>query len=173
MRAIIRKKKVAIFGIVRNPLAVLAPWREAPKEFRPDWDFAKEWRGAPSKNQGRPEEFFGYDRWREAAAAFLGLLERFPDQFRLVRYSSLRANPLAETERLFSFYELDMDPRTRTFLAESTTRHEENPYSVFRAGVNPERWRSVLPSFIIKEIRADLAGTDLEIFLSGDDKAEA
>ncbi|MDF1594396.1 MAG: sulfotransferase, partial [Desulfobacterales bacterium] len=59
--------EIKIIGIVRNPLSVLASWVRAPKEFNKEWDINREWLYAPSKNQNRPEEFYGFDKWKEVA----------------------------------------------------------------------------------------------------------
>jgi hypothetical protein len=95
--------EIKIIGIVRNPLAVLASWVLAPKEFLPEWDIHCEWRGAPSKNLNRPEEFFGFDKWKESAGAFLRFKTQFPQQFLLVRYDELNKAPLESTKEYMIF----------------------------------------------------------------------
>ncbi|MFO0002493.1 MAG: hypothetical protein ACK559_15290, partial [bacterium] len=44
---------VLVLGIIRNPLATLASWVCAPKEFSTNWDLAEEWRFANKKNNDR------------------------------------------------------------------------------------------------------------------------
>jgi len=157
--------EVKIVGIVRNPLAVLASWVAAPKEFNPEWDIHSEWRGAPSKNQNRPEEFFGFDKWKESAVAFLRFKSQFPQQFLLVRYAELNRAPLETTKQLFDFCKLEICDQVQGFLSASKSRHDSDPYSVFRAKANDDRWQGVLPDEIVNQILLELKHTPLDIFL--------
>jgi hypothetical protein len=156
---------VKIICIVRNPLAVLASWISAPKEFNPKWDIDGEWRGAPSKNQNKPEEFFGFDKWKESAEAFLRFESEFPQQFLLVRYDELNKSPLETTKNIFDFCALKVCDQVEDFLTASKSRHDPDPYSVFRVKANDDRWQSVLPDAIVKQIKLELKHTSLDIFL--------
>jgi hypothetical protein len=157
--------EVKIIGIARNPLAMLASWVSAPKEFNPEWDIHSEWRGAPSKNLNRPEEFFGFDKWAESAKAFLRFKGQFPRQFLLVRYGELNRAPLATTKRLFEFCGLEICGQAEDFLTASKSRHDTDPYSVFRARASDDRWQGVLPDEIVKQIMLEIKHTPLDIFL--------
>lgn len=163
--------EVKIVGIVRNPLAVLASWMLAPKEFSPQWDIYSEWRKAPSKNQNKPEEFFGFDKWKESAEAFLRFETQFPKQFFLVHYDELNSLPLQTTEKLFDFCGLNVCDQVQEFLVASKSRHDTDPYSVFRAKANDDRWHDVLPEDIVNKIMLELKNTPLEIFLHGSKNA--
>jgi hypothetical protein len=157
--------EVKIVGIIRNPLAVLASWVSAPKEFNPEWDINSEWRWAPSKNQNKPEEFFGFDKWKESAEAFLRFKIKFPQQFLLVRYDELNRAPLDTTRKLFDFCGLEVCDQVRDFLDASKSRHDSDPYSVFRANASDDRWQGALPDEIVKQIMLELKHTSLDIFL--------
>lgn len=159
--------EVKIIGIVRNPLAVMASWVLAPKEFNPAWDINREWRGAPSKNQNRPEEFYGFDKWKVSAEAFLRFKSQFPQQFLLVRYDELNRAPLDTTRKLFDFCGLKVCDQVENFLSASKSRHDSDPYSVFRANASDKRWQDILPDEIAKQIMLELKNTSLDIFLQG------
>jgi hypothetical protein len=156
---------VKIIGIVRNPLAVMASWILAPKEFDPAWDIHKEWRAAPSKNQDRIEEFYGFDKWKETAEAFLRFKGQFPQQFFEVRYDELNRAPLDATRKIFDFCGLKVCDQVEDFLSASKSRHDFDPYSVFRAKASDDRWQGVLPDEIAEQIMLELKHTPLEIFL--------
>ena len=160
-----RCEDVKVVGIVRNPLAVLASWMSAPMEFDPAWDIRKEWRDAPGKNEGRPEEFFGFNRWKESTEAFLRLQGQFPRQFFLVRYDELNARPVETTRRLFDFCELDMSDQVHEFLRASKSRHDPDPYSVFRARASDDAWRGVLPDDIARQVVSELSSGPLGAFV--------
>ena len=158
---------VKIIGIIRNPLAVLASWVSAPNEFNSAWDINREWRGAPSKNLNKPEEFFGFDKWKESAEAFLRFKCQFPQRFILVRYDELNRAPLETTRKLFDFCGLEICDQVEDFLSECKSRHDSDPYSVFRAKASDDRWQGVLPDEIAKQIMLELKNTSLDIFPQG------
>jgi len=157
--------RVRVVGIVRHPCAVLSSWLKAPKEFHPGWDPAAEWRRAPSKNLGRPEEYYGFEKWKEVAELFLRLAGRYPDHFLLVRYAALNRDPAAGTARLFDFCGLDVEPQTTAFLEESRSRTHPDANAVFRENNDDGKWRGDLDPAIAAEVMEELAGTPLETFL--------
>jgi hypothetical protein len=154
-----------LIGIIRNPLAALASWIRAPKEFSADWSLSEEWRFAPRKNRGQDEEYFGYEKWKCAAIDFLSFQREFPERFRLVRYGELNSNTEAIVSELFEFCDLRLHPATKAFIDDSKSRHDRDPYSVWRANANDEEWKAVLPEHISDVVFSDLKGTDLEAFL--------
>lgn len=156
---------VQIFGIIRNPLATLASWMRAPKEFSPTWDIRAEWREALSKNQGRPEEFFGFDKWKEAAYDFLDFKKHYPDRFQLICYDKLNSEPEAVISDAFRFSGLSIPLQTDVFIRNSRSRQDEDPYSVYRVKVDDNQWKDILPSYIEKAVLEELKGTPLSIFI--------
>lgn len=158
---------VKIIGIVRNPLAVLASWMQAPKEFSGVWNIHEEWRRAPEKNQNKAEEFYGFEKWREATEMFLRLQQQYSKQFMLLGYDELNTAPLETTKRMFEFCGLAIEDQVQEFLVMSKSRHDTDPYSVFRSKANDEGWRGVLPEDIVRNIGSELKHTPLEIFLEG------
>lgn len=157
--------EIRIVGIVRNPLAVLASWISAPREFDRQWDVSAEWRTAPGKNRGRPEEFYGFDKWKEFTANCLSYSEQFPRQFLLLRYDRLNQSPLPTTQSAFAFCGLKVCKQVRDFLAASKSRHDPNPYSVYRGAASDDRWQEILADDIVSEVITELDGTPLADFL--------
>ncbi len=164
-----RCHEIRIIGMVRNPLAVLSSWISAPKEFDPEWNIEGEWRAAPSKNQNRPEECFGFDKWKWAAETFLRFQSQFPEQFSLVRYDELNKAPLDITRVVFDFCGLKLCEQVEDFISASKSRHDSDPYSVFRSEAGDGRWREMLPGEIARQIVAELKDSPLKIFI--DDRA--
>jgi len=160
-----RCSDIKIIGIVRNPLSVLASWVSAPKEFNPAWDISKEWRQAPSKNLDKTEEFFGFEKWKIATNNFLRFQDNYAEQFILVRYDQLRLDTLASARRLFDFLGLEMRKEVHDFISVSQSKHDSDPYSVFRGKADDNRWQNILPTEICEEIRLELHNSDLEQFL--------
>jgi hypothetical protein len=155
-------------GIVRDPLDVLASWFRAPREFRPEWDQAAEWRLAPSKNQGRVEEFYGYEQWKAAAVMFERLQAEAPDRFRVVGYGRLVQDPVGEIAALFEFAGLPVDAQVQAFLAHSSSADDDDTYGVLRSG-GGQGDVGDLPDDIRRAVLDDLRGTPLEKHLQGED----
>jgi hypothetical protein len=160
-------RELRLVAVIRNPLAVLASWLAAPREFRRDlgWVEREEWRCAPRKNQGRPEEFYGYEKWKEAAIIFTNLAEQHPDRVRVVTYEHLLSRTVPTVRALLDFCGLPGSPQTASFLERSRTNQHPDPYSVFRTTARDDKWTSVLDPEIVESVVADLRGGALDCFL--------
>lgn len=156
---------IRVIGIVRHPCGTINSWLKTPREFKPQWNASTEWRNAPSKNQGRGEEYYGFEKWKELARLFLRLEKEWPQAFHLVRYEKLVNAPEAETAKLFAFCGLDLDPQVCRFLAASRSREVEDPDTVFRTADVANRWKAELDPAIRDAILHDVEGSDLSIFL--------
>jgi hypothetical protein len=158
---------VRLVAVVRNPLSVIASWASAPREFRADqgWDLHREWRYAELKNGARPEEYFGFEKWKEATLLFLRLESQFAGRVCLLRYESLVGATETEVEGAFKFCGLPVSNQTREFLAESTCVEVPDAYSVYRAVETTQKWKSVLSPDIAESIVAQTRAAKLGQFL--------
>jgi hypothetical protein len=147
--------------IERNPLAVISSWLEAPREFRSDlgWVANEEWRYALKKNLNRPEEYNGYERWKEATYLFRILASSYEDQVSIVRYEDLLKYPVQTVQKMFKFLELPYTEQTNKFL--SKIEADEDPYSVNRSKNIDSKWESSLDQEIIDAVYRDLEGSIL------------
>ena len=125
----------------------------------------EEWRYASKKNLNRPEEYNGFERWKDATRLFVELSQRFPSQFYLCEYRNLVRNLQAEAAAIFAFANLELDEQTRRFIDSAASSTHESAYSVFRANQSDEKWREHLDDIIARSIIADLEGTPLAAFL--------
>jgi len=160
-----RAENFKAIGIIRDPRAVINSWLRAPREFKPEWNPAEEWRYAPKKNLDKPEEYNGYEKWKEVARMFLDLQSRYPQCFYLVRYEALVDNALEEVRKLFAFAELDMHEQTLQFLQSSQSNHSDHPYSVFKKRGQSKHWEQELDPLIADEILQDVSRSGLAEFL--------
>ncbi len=156
---------IKVIGIVRNPCAVINSWLHNPNEFSPEWDTLSEWRRAPTKNQAKASEYFGYEKWKELTASFLHLEQCYPGTFALVRYEQLVSKPVETIERAFSFAGLDVEAQVTDFIHASQSRHLDDPYAVYKSPGVKDKWREQLDFRIVQAIAQDLSGTKLESFL--------
>jgi hypothetical protein len=159
-----RSESVFLCAVIRNPLSVTNSWLRAPREFRRDlgWDEQEEWRYALKKNLNRPEEFHGYEKWKEAANIFLQLKARYPSRVHVAQYSKFLTDVVEESEKLFGAVGLELTDQTREFLRQSSSSANSSPYSVFRADQRDDKWKTELHPRIAQQIVDDLKGSPLE-----------
>lgn len=159
-----------LIAIIRNPLATLNSWFNAPREFRKDlgWKENKEWRFARKKNMNKAEEFFGYERWKEAANIFLSLKEKYPDKVFLIRYIDLLKDIEMYSREIFKFCSLEYTAQTEQFIKISQSSMKQNCYSVYKIKKNDADWKNNLNEKIIEYIYKDLKNGTLEYYLSED-----
>jgi hypothetical protein len=154
--------------IIRNPLSVLASWYKAPREFRADlgWDIQEEWRKAPSKNLNKPEEYNGFEKWKEATNLFIELQNKYPDRIKVVKYIDLLQNTHNASKSLFNFCGIEFHQQVIDFIYKSKSKTDNDPNSVFKQKpLNDDSWKTVLPDNIVHEIMDDLKNTPFEQYL--------
>lgn len=160
--------EIKIIGIIRNPLATMNSWIKSPREFRKDlgWSESEEWRYANKKNSNKPEEFYGFEKWKEVANLFLELENQFPDRFLLLNYNNLLKDTYNQVNRLFSFCELNIEKQTIDFLNSSKSIDKNTTYSVYKIKQRDDDWKNTLSNKIIDEIQQELKNTQLEKYLT-------
>lgn len=163
-----KSSNVHFVFLIRSPLSTLLSWLRAPREFRADlgWRVEDEWRYALKKNLNRPEEFNGFEKWKDCAATFTALASSFPDRVTLVSYSSLINDTRPTVEELFRRCELPWSTQTERFLEASTQAgSERHPYGTFNHRKSDHDWKREIPVAIQEEIMNDLKGSDLHKYL--------
>lgn len=157
---------IKVIGIVRNPCAVLNSWHLAPKEFLPEWNFLEEWRFGQKKNKFRPEEYYGFHRWKEATKLFLEMQKKFSNKFCFIRYENLVKNLPLEVYKLFKYCKLKVTPQTKKFLKDTQLKNIDDSYSVFKGEKDIFEWKKKLNKDIVNAIYKELSGTEFEQFIS-------
>jgi hypothetical protein len=156
---------VRLICLIRNPLAVLASWFAAPKEFKPEWSKSTEWFLATSKNRNRSEEFYGFKRWVDASRIFHSLRDQYPSRVMIVRYSDLLSETNSTINELLDFAALQRDEQTDRFIRESRSTDVDDTYSVFRTKPSDEHWKDTLDHDIVSEVRRYLKDDALSTYL--------
>ncbi|WP_054860241.1 sulfotransferase [Gracilibacillus sp. JCM 18860] len=152
--------------IVRNPCGSLKSWKNAPREFKKDlWDFNEQWEFGQCRNEFRPEEYFGYHKWKEAAKLFLDMKDKYPERVFLLKYEDLVKDPLGKSMELYKFCDLDFSDQTKEFIKDSTNIKQEDVYSVYKGPKDVNDWKNELDESIVNKIYNDLKDTELGIFL--------
>lgn len=150
-------KSIKVIGLIRNPFSTINSWLKAPKEFKKElkWKESEEWKYAPNKNLGKPEEYNGYVKWKEVAFLFLKLDLIYPNQFYIINYDDLILNKNKTIKHLFRFCDLTFTKQTQNFLIQESQKEDQDPYSVFKQKTEDNKWENELPRFIIDEIKQD------------------
>ncbi len=165
LKNLLRKdKEIKVIGIIRNPMAVINSWLNAPKEFKKElgWNALEEWRHAHRKNLGKPEEFNGYEKWKEVAYLFEELKKTYPDRFYLIKYDELMKNTLNLVEDVFYFCDLKLNEQTILFINKSKNIDKsDEKYSVYRTKNSDNNWKDELSKEIVEEIKKNISGTNL------------
>lgn len=165
IETLLREDDEFIFvGIIRNPISTLWSWKNAPNEFKKDWDFRQEWMYAELKNGGLVENFYGYEKWKEATHIFEDVAKKYPKRVYLINYSEFLMDSLNGTHNMFGRLGLKMHPQTLNFLMDSKSK-TKGPYSVFRDKSSDNDWVGNIDKSITDYIMNDLKGTDLEKYL--------
>jgi len=129
---LLKNSNLKIIYIERNPVDVINSWYNASKEYKPEWSIQEEWLDAPLKNLNRPEEFNGFNKWLEVKNIHEKNIQNYPDRIIKVEYEGLKRNPIEELKILYKFCNLNWSPQTEDFILKSTTKHENDSYSVFK-----------------------------------------
>ncbi|WP_261130803.1 sulfotransferase [Bacillus sp. Marseille-Q3570] len=158
-------EEIKIIAIIRNPFAVLSSWKSAPKEFPPGLNFQEEWRYAQNRNFFKPEEYFGFEKWKEATKLFLWAKEKYPEKIMIVKYEDLVKSTIDTTKKMFEFCSLDTEPQTLEFISESKSKKDNDPYSVYKKDINLEKWKQNLSQSIVDAMYQELVNTDFEQFI--------
>jgi len=155
---------IKIIGIIRNPFSVLCSWFNAENEFKKNWRVMDEWKNGQKKNLNREEEFFGYDKWKQAALLFEELNKN--KNFYLLNYKNLLENTNEEVQNIFDFSNIKYTDQTKKFIEKSKSININNDYSVFKKKINDNDWEKKLPYEIVDFIKKDINNTVLSKYLS-------
>lgn len=157
--------EMKVIGLVRHPCATMDSWINAYREFSPDWSMEDQWRSGALKNQGRPEEAYGFDKWKEVANLFLQIQKETPSRINIIRYADLNSAPVESAKTLFSFCGIPFSCEVEDYIASSRSKNTPDAYSVYRKPRPDDQWKTRLPRTIADAIHKELEGTELEQFL--------
>ncbi len=162
---ILNTNNLRVVAIIRHPCAVINSWIKSPNEFNPKWSIDDEWAFAKKKNEEDPNQYFGYEKWKETTILFEKLNEKYPRNFTIVKYSELLSNAEYEIIKLFGKLDLEVFDATIEFIGRSISMNFDDDYSVFKKKNNDNNWNKELHPSIINHIKTDLSNTYLSKYL--------
>lgn len=149
-------REIKIIGIIRNPYDVLESWINAPSEYNPEWNIYEEWNFAASKNEYRPENYFGYNKWKEFIKMCFDMQKRYPQNFEMVRYEDLESDACYVAKKIYAFAKMPFTEQTKEFIRLSQSKTVESSYGVYRKKNQERKRKYYLPSDIRNKIAMDL-----------------
>ena len=151
-----------IIALIRNPFEVLDSWFSAPREFRSDlgWNPDEEWRYALKKNLNYPENFFGFEKWKEFYLSVQASKNLFSSRLHVVDYWKLKANALETVIEIYDFLGLPMTSQVHEFCHSSTSFSANQTYSVFK---KTDFRQAISSSFLSAEANAQISAELSEI----------
>lgn len=156
---------VYCIGVVRHPCGAINSWLKSDREFASKGcEVERDWRSGGCRKDGYGE-YWGFDDWLRITRKFVDL-DKVYDNFVLVKYSAMVADGVATAREMFDRVGLEFCEQTRDFLLSSQSRHDEDPYSVYKDRTVLESWKYELDSRIAEEIMSDSVRYGLEEFLS-------
>lgn len=157
---------IQFVAIVRNPLSVINSWITNQTEFPANEDPLLQWRSGECRKKNNPVgEFWGFDDWIKVTQMHIQLAEKYPDRFNIYRYEDILASPFSMARTIFNTLDIDFSDEVKEFISLSRAKHSDNPRSVYKSKIDPNRWKKQLPPVIVNEIYNDIKGTSLERFL--------
>lgn len=157
-------ENLKMVAIVRHPCGAINSWLTTPEEFPKDADPMKEWRYGHCRKTG-PEEFWGFEDWKNVTRLHMSLERQFPHQFIIQRYEALVENCVEETKKFFDFLGLEYTQQTESFLKSSRSTHNNDSYAVFKDPKVKDRWRWELNEQIQEEIILEVENSELRRFV--------
>lgn len=162
---LLKTNNVKVVAIIRHPCATINSWIQSPKEFNPSWKISDEWITAKKKNNEEINQYFGFEKWKEATMLFEQLNKDFPKKVFLIKYSELLINTAIEVDNLFRNLSLEFSNETMDFINKSRSINFDNRSSVFKNKKHDNGWKTELHPSIVEQIINDLSGTSLNKYL--------
>lgn len=147
--------EIKIITISRNPYDVLESWINAPSEYKKEWNIFEEWKMATKKNQYRPENYYGYYKWKEFIKLISDMKKSYPENLIILKYEDLVNDTFNVIKKLFLFLNISYTNQTNDFIIDSQNQTNDDAYSVYRNKEKIKR-QMYIPEEIKRKISQDL-----------------
>lgn len=127
--------------IVRDPIAVLESWINAPKEFNPEWKVEEEWMWAGKKNSEYLGNHFGLSEWIKTTKQVIELSEKRPKQVRIIRYGQLLESTEETMREVCAHFGIPSERLTIAAPGSASPKSLLDEYSVSRPRERHSSWR--------------------------------
>ncbi len=157
--------RINVVSIIRHPCAAINSWMKTDREFKSKGcKVDTDWRSGRCRKDGEGE-FWGFNDWLSVTRLHVQLSQKY-ENFSIVKYSDLIRKPEETTRGLFKSLFIPFEKQTEDFLKACHSRHDNDPYSVFKGPEVENKWMDELDSTIAKEIIRDTINSGLSGFIN-------
>lgn len=140
-----------VIVIIRDPRGTINSWIKSDREFHHKGCMVKaDWKSGKCRKSG-VGEYWGFNDWLDSTMQFLELKKKY-NNVHLIKYSDLVVHTESSVSKLFNDVDLTFTEQTRKFISLSKTKHDDDPYSVFKNSDVLYSWKSELIHDIAEEI---------------------
>jgi hypothetical protein len=155
---------IEILAIIRHPCAAISSWISTEREFgAKGCKVEKDWRSGECRKDD-DGEYWGFDDWLSVTHKHLALAQKYRN-FNIVKYANLVHGLEDVTRQLFERLSIPYTRQTLDFLKKSQSRHDDDPYSVFKGTDVESKWKTKLSTAIAQEITRETNESGLGEFL--------
>lgn len=154
---------VQIISIVRHPCAVINSWINTEREFSGKGCTEEDWRTGACRKDGDGEAW-GFDDWLSVSKQHVALSHKFTN-FNIVMYSDLIQGSEKVIADLFKRLLIPYTTQTIGFLSDCNSKHNDDPYSIFKSKDVETKWKDELDRSISEIIIKDTLASGLGEFL--------
>lgn len=136
---------IKILCLIREPKSTIFSQMTAKKELLNDW------LNGEDKNQGKEENFFGFNKWLEFNELSLKLKDKYPNNIVICKYEKL-INNIEKIKEVFDLCNITWDNNIEKKFKEFKLKNETYDYSVYKKEDTVNKWRGKLDKNIIDYI---------------------
>ena len=152
--------------LLRHPCGTINSVLKTSRECKGDWRMTDEWMTGARKNDGKDENYFGYQKWIEFAHDALVLKKAFPDRVLIVMYEDFFGKCAKDTIlKLFDFVALPLADTVWKFVEDSSTKHDTSSTGVHKNPSVVRAWKTELDPEIISYIQKDVIERPISLYL--------
>lgn len=145
---------IEIISIVRHPCAVISSWINTEREFTAKaCTVENDWRSGECRKDG-DGEFWGFNDWLSVTHQHVEFSQKYSN-FNIVKYADLIHDSESVINNLFKGLSIPYTMQTSDFLKNCNSRHNNDPYSVFKSTDVENKWKDKLDKSIAQEIIAE------------------
>lgn len=141
------EKDIKIICLIRNLNSVIYSQMSAKHEGLIDWLDGKD------KNQNKPENYFGLNKWIEFKNNCLRLKEKYPNNITIINYEDLVNNTSVEINKILNFCNINNHKNIKDVIIKNKSKNNSYDYCVFKNENTIEKWKGKLDNKIINYIK--------------------
>lgn len=155
---------IEIVSIIRNPCAVINSWINTDLEFKEKGCVEEiDWKNGNCRKNGIGE-YWGFDDWLSVTNEHLMLNMKYRN-FTIIKYTELINNTEYIISNIFKKIGIEYSDQIVNFLKDCHSKHDDNPYSIYKSPNVENKWKKELSIKISRQIISEIKKEGLEDFI--------